>query len=311
MHKKADEKKRQSEDPCFPCMHLVHLVHLIPQRGKASRRRKQPVLLPPAKAWESNTSCAFLCMHLRCNPFGESMHKMQPLWKKKATGTCISVAYARVNNYLFLHECHLYSLLILLISILDHFMFNNQQIKIYFILFLLFCVASSKGIIIYNEETLVALSFLLFVVFCLSYFGNTVKESLDERSSLIQFQLENFHRLKEDALQELLSLHKRSLQLKTLFPSIKKDTENQLSSTISSGSETASSIELDNRFCEQIQQKLSTFQSSKALLQQRLQKSIALTIKLQVLGKIQNNKQGKNSGQIAKQVQQSLKLLAV
>ena len=190
-------------------------------------------------------------------------------------------------------------------------MFNNQKIKTYFILFLIFCVTSSKGIIIYNEETLVALSFALFVVFCLSYFGNTVKESLDERSSTIKFQLENFHRLKEESLRELLSLHKRSVQLKKLFPSIKKDTENQLSDTSTSDTQNQSSIELDNRFCEQVQQKLIVFQSSKALLQQRLQKSIALTIKLLVLDKIKNSKQGKNLGGISKQVKQSLKLLAV
>ena len=190
-------------------------------------------------------------------------------------------------------------------------MFNNQKIKVYFFLFLLFCVTSSKGIIIYNEETLVALSFLLFVVFCLSYFGDTVKESLDERSDLIKFQLENFHRLKEDTLEELVSLHKRSLQLKEVLRTIKQDTENLLSSTSHSGNEVASTVEVDNRFCEQIQQKLATFQSSKAVLQHRLQKSIAVTIKLQVLGKIQKSKQDKDFGDFSRQVKQSLKHLVV
>lgn len=98
-------------------------------------------------------------------------------------------------------------------------------------LFLLFCVATSKGIIIYNEEILVFLTFWLFVLFSQSYFGNTIKESLDERSSTIKDGLENFHRLKEEALQELLYFYKQSLQVKKLFPLIKKDCQNQVSYT--------------------------------------------------------------------------------
>ena len=189
-------------------------------------------------------------------------------------------------------------------------MFNNQKVKVYLILFLVFSVASSKGIIIYNEETLVALSFLAFVIFCFNYFGNTVKDSLDERSSTIKFELENFHRLKEDALQELLSEHRRIEQLKKIFPSIGEFTQNQLSYTSTSGSQ---SIELHNRFSEQVQQKLAQLQSSKTLLQQRLQKSIALTIRPLVLAKIKQEKKGKKSNlrlsKVSSQVKQSLNLL--
>ena len=165
-------------------------------------------------------------------------------------------------------------------------MFSHQKIN-YTALFLLFCVASSKGIIIYNEEILVALSFALFVLFCLSYFGNTVKESLDERSSTIQFQLEDFHRSKETSLQQLLSLHKRIKQAKKVFPSIGKDTQNQLSYTGSVESQTS---QLYNRFCEPVQQKLVYFQSSPSTLQFNLQKSIALTILFFVIAKTEKNK---------------------
>ena len=60
------------------------------------------------------------------------------------------------------------------------FMFNASY-RVYLFAFLIFCVCSSKNIIIYNEETLVAASFCLFVLFVFHYFGNTVKEALDER----------------------------------------------------------------------------------------------------------------------------------
>ena len=82
-------------------------------------------------------------------------------------------------------------------------MFSNQKVKTFLALFLIFCVFSSKGIIIYNEETLVALSFCAFVFFCLHYFGNTVQESLNERGLAIKTELQNFLLLKEDSLQEL------------------------------------------------------------------------------------------------------------
>lgn len=189
-------------------------------------------------------------------------------------------------------------------------MFNNQKIKVYLILFLLFSVASSKAIIIYNEETVVALSFLTFVIFSFNYFGNLVKESLDERSSLIRGSLENFHRLKEESLQELLLQHKQIKQLKKTFPSVGSFTQKQLSYSSASASKITN---LHNQFCFSVQQKLSYFQSSKSLLQQGLQKSIALTIPTIVVTKIKYNKQNKklsfSSQRISNRVKQSLKLL--
>ena len=180
-------------------------------------------------------------------------------------------------------------------------MFNNKKIN-YLSLFLLFCVASSKGIIIYNEEILVALSFALFVVFSLSYFGSTIKDSLDERSSTIKFGSADFHRLKEESLQQLLSLHIQRKAAKKVFPFLKNDTENQLLMTTSSGSKAS---ELSNRFCDQVQQKLNSFGSSKAELQQYLQKSIADTSLVFVICKKRNDKGNKNSVSISKQVQNS------
>ena len=156
-----------------------------------------------------------------------------------------------------------------------------------------------------------ALRFLTFVLFCFNYFGSTVKESLDERSSTIRFELENFHRLKEESLEELLSLHKRIEEMHVKdVPSIGKFTEDQLSYTSAEGCQR---IELHNRFCEQVEQKLTNFQSSKALLQQGLQKSIAVTIRPLVLAKIKQERTSKNaksaSAVLSSQVKQSLKAL--
>ncbi len=89
-------------------------------------------------------------------------------------------------------------------------MFNNKKIAPYIFAFLAFCVVSSKHIIIYNEEILVALSFLFFVIFVSYYFGNNIKESLDERSNAIQSELQNFLTLKKDCLNELFNEYKKN-----------------------------------------------------------------------------------------------------
>lgn len=152
-------------------------------------------------------------------------------------------------------------------------MFNNQKIKTYIFLFLAFCVLSSKSIIIYNEETLVALSFLIFVFFSFHYFGNTAKESLDERASTIRDELQNFLLLKEESLKELLQEHKKISQVKTILSSLGSFTETQLSTLSSSGGNF-----LNSRFALQLQQKVGTLLRSRSTLQQKLQLLIAKNI---------------------------------
>ena len=89
-------------------------------------------------------------------------------------------------------------------------MFTNEKLRLYISLdFLAFCVFSSKHIIIYNEETLVALSFFCFIFFVSRYFGNTITESLNERSNIIQQELQNFLNIKETSFKELLAEHNK------------------------------------------------------------------------------------------------------
>ena len=112
-------------------------------------------------------------------------------------------------------------------------MFNASP-KAYLIAFLVFCVCSSKNIIIYNEETLVTLSFCLFVFFVFHYFGNTVKESLDERSQGIRVECQNFLHYKQQSLQELAAEHKKIGQLQSALSQLMdftKETIGQLTKT--------------------------------------------------------------------------------
>nr|YP_009162780.1 ATP synthase F0 subunit beta [Botryococcus braunii]AKU37089.1 ATP synthase F0 subunit beta [Botryococcus braunii] len=91
--------------------------------------------------------------------------------------------------------------------------YTNQRWRMYLILFLIFCVLSSTHILIYNEELLVVITFFFFLSFLSQYFGNTIKESLDERSDTIGTELQNLFLLRRDSLQELSEEYERALEL--------------------------------------------------------------------------------------------------
>ena len=57
---------------------------------------------------------------------------------------------------------------------------------------LTFSTSSSKKISIYNEEVIVALCFLGFIIFSWKSFGQTFKETLDERIKAIQEESQKF-----------------------------------------------------------------------------------------------------------------------
>lgn len=145
-------------------------------------------------------------------------------------------------------------------------MFTNEKLRFYLFIFLAFSVLSSKNILIYNEETLVALSFFCFIFFVLHYFGNTIKESLNERSQVIREELQNFLILKENSFQELLSQHQKVSGLVKAMSVLNTFTKNELNSLNNNGEKA-----LNNLFNNRIQNKLKTLVFSRLMLQQTLQ----------------------------------------
>lgn len=78
-------------------------------------------------------------------------------------------------------------------------------------IFLALCVAMTKCIVVFNEETLVALTFVLFLDFSLFYFSQTVQESLDQRSVQIQKEMERSYVQRKQVLtQSIEELKKES-----------------------------------------------------------------------------------------------------
>lgn len=184
-------------------------------------------------------------------------------------------------------------------------MFNDKKIRLYVFFFLGFCVFTSKSVIIYNEETLVALSFCIFVLFCFHYLGDTVKESLDERGSTIKTELQNFLQYRQESLTELSKEHKRISQLQSVLPSIGAFTREQLSTLSVSGEQTLALM-----FAQQLEQKLASLSSSRGALQQRLQSLIASNIQALVLTKIKSDKRSAKEGRLnTRMIQTSIKML--
>lgn len=181
----------------------------------------------------------------------------------------------------------------------------NLSPKAYLFAFLVFCVFSSKNIIIYNEETLVTLSFFLFVFFVFHYFGNTVKESLDERSQSIKAECQNFLHFKQQSLRELALEHRKIGELQnacTQLMRFTKSTLEQLTRTTSQSLETA--------FSQQIIQKCGELRGGQ--LQQKLQSLMAHNqLSLVLVHAANQRKTGENSGNLdSKVLKSALQLLA-
>ena len=79
---------------------------------------------------------------------------------------------------------------------------------------------SSKHIFIYNEETLVLISFIAFIITCQKMAGESIKNSLNERSQVIAQELQNFYTLKEQLILELIEEHQKQLSIHSLIKKV-------------------------------------------------------------------------------------------
>lgn len=130
---------------------------------------------------------------------------------------------------------------------------------------------SSKHIFIYNEETLVLISFIAFVITCQKMAGESIKNSLNERSQVIAQELQNFYNLKEQLILELIEEHQKQLSIHSLIKKV-----GQFSVTEMKNISIQKKKALEALLKDQIENKLSTlitFSSVSNLLQDGLSKS--------------------------------------
>lgn len=166
-------------------------------------------------------------------------------------------------------------------------MMTNEKLRPYILALLAFCVLSSKHIIIYNEEILVALTFFAFIYFVYSYFGQTIQESLDERSQSIQHELESFFMLKKVALEEVIEEHKKVKALPQALQSLAKFTVSQVQRACATGNKTLQTV-----ISQDMSRKVATLAQTAGPLQGQWQAQMAQSQMARVLLKLQKSKQG-------------------
>lgn len=143
-------------------------------------------------------------------------------------------------------------------------MLNHLNFRNLLYIFLLLSVLSSRHIIIYNEELLVALSFFLFVIFVGRYFGDQIKGTLDENGRAIREICENLSNSKQQYLQQLTKQLQSKVKYKSSFAAVKDCIARNLREKSSRGDS------LLKHFSQQMVLQCTTLVESKRLLQSPL-----------------------------------------
>jgi len=150
---------------------------------------------------------------------------------------------------------------------------------------LTFLVLSSKNILIYNEELLIALSFFGFVVFSSHTLSQTIQEAFETRRDAIQTELQTYFTLKEHLLLELIQTHTTKLALAEQLQTLGKMSVEEIA-VLHRHREQA----LHTTVASQIQQKLKTLHHREKALQETLQTLCIQGFRTAVLEQFQRGK---------------------
>ena len=152
----------------------------------------------------------------------------------------------------------------------SHYNLVRNSLLAYFVL-------SSKHLIIYNEETLVLLSFIGFVLLSSHMMGDSVETSLNERSLAISQELQNSLHSKNQFFHELFHEHYKQSLLKNLFQKFHQYTSREILFIHTQRQKALQSV-----FSHEISQKLQGLLTSHQNFQEKLQKSFGLGFRASV-----------------------------
>lgn len=107
---------------------------------------------------------------------------------------------------------------------------SNSKYRLYLYGFLIFSVASSKHLIIYNEETLVAISFFGFVYFIISNFSSPIISLIDEKAEITLHDYQESVKLQSANLVELREQFQTLTLLGDAVSAFKEKTVQEISS---------------------------------------------------------------------------------
>lgn len=82
--------------------------------------------------------------------------------------------------------------------------FQLNDIRFFIFIFLFFSLITSNHFLILNEETVVAVCFISFILFSFQYFGQSIQESLDERHTAIQTEFRQALLLEQKYCQQVM-----------------------------------------------------------------------------------------------------------
>lgn len=151
--------------------------------------------------------------------------------------------------------------------------------------FSVFLLLSTKQIILYNEEILVAISFFLFLAFSIQNFSQTLADTLDDRNKLLKSELNSYFQTREAWLIQSIKENKSKLGQNNIIQKISIDSFLILALIVEKRSNTISSV-----FASQTQQKLKNLWISKKAFQHELQLIISFGFRNAVLEKYQKSK---------------------
>jgi len=88
----------------------------------------------------------------------------------------------------------------------------NLKLKGFLFVFLFFSFITSNHFFILNEETVVAICFVSFILFSLQYFGQSIQESLDERHNAIKGEFRQALLLEQKYCQQVMYEHEQPIR---------------------------------------------------------------------------------------------------
>ena len=164
---------------------------------------------------------------------------------------------------------------------------TSENLSFFGVSLLAFIVLSSKHILLYNEETLVVISFIGFIYTCQKMAGDSIESSLNERSQAITTELLNFINLKEQLIQELILEHKKQLSVNSFIKNLRQYSLNKLNYLATERKRALTSL-----FMNQMENKLKnlTSYSLGGALSTKVQHGISMSFRGAVLEEFNRSK---------------------
>lgn len=131
---------------------------------------------------------------------------------------------------------------------------------------LVIAVLTIKEIIVYNEETLVLVSFIIFMFFAYKNVSDVVVSQLEDRSEAIKKEFDHYFSMREDLLSLLISYHNTRKMLSNEISEISHFSKNEVKHILAKRQKS-----LENNLSVQIQQKLRTILLKELSIVQQVQ----------------------------------------